>query len=166
MSELLDLDAPKYLQAASSSSNGRLLEHVDLTRLLLAGAATGEHRAEMGQFLTPAPVARFMAGLLDAAAPCVRLLDAGVGVGALSAAVVAELCARTESARALSVTAYELDADFLGHLDETLEACRLACDAAGIVFRPLRRSMSWSLSLWTSMVLIPIFGLRHDPHAP
>ena len=42
------------------------------------------HRAERGQFFTPAPIARYMASLLDAPASHgepVRLLDPGAGIG-------------------------------------------------------------------------------------
>src|SRR5580704_8139160 len=45
-------------------------------------------RSELGQFFTPAPVARFMASLLEVRSlPC-RLLDAGAGSGILTVAVV------------------------------------------------------------------------------
>ena len=43
----------------------------------------------MGQFMTPAPVARFMASLFRSRRLSLRVLDAGAGVGSLSAAIVA-----------------------------------------------------------------------------
>ena len=43
---------------------------------------------ELGQFLTPNPVAEFMASLFDIPRSEVHLLDAGAGAGALSAALV------------------------------------------------------------------------------
>ena len=42
---------------------------------------------ELGQFLTPNPVAEFMASLFEIHRTEVHLLDAGAGAGALSAAL-------------------------------------------------------------------------------
>ena len=43
---------------------------------------------ELGQFLTPSPVVEFMASLFEIHRSEVRLLDAGAGAGALSAALI------------------------------------------------------------------------------
>ncbi len=63
--------------------------------------------------MTPAPVARFMASLFNnlAGRDC-RLLDAGAGVGALTAAFVDRLCGQTQPPRRLVSTLYEIDAHF------------------------------------------------------
>jgi hypothetical protein len=44
-------------------------------------------RSELGQFFTPAPVAQFMASLLEVRSLPSRLLDAGAGSGILTVAV-------------------------------------------------------------------------------
>ena len=96
-------------------------------------------RAELGQFFTPAGVARFMASMLQARempADC-KILDPGGGGGVLTAAAVAELCGRPERSRpaALHATVWELDARFAGDLDRTFERCQAVCAKAGVAFR-------------------------------
>ena len=96
-------------------------------------------RAELGQFFTPAGVARFMASMLQARempADC-KVLDPGGGGGVLTAAAVAELCGRPERSRpaALHATVWELDARFAGDLDRTFERCQAVCAKAGVAFR-------------------------------
>jgi len=96
-------------------------------------------RAELGQFFTPAGVARFMASMLQAQempADC-KVLDPGGGGGVLTAAAVAELCGRPERSRpaALHATVWELDARFAGDLDRTFERCQAVCAKAGVAFR-------------------------------
>lgn len=71
------------------------------------GEATRAHQSALGQFMTPAPVARFMASLFrPAKGPC-RLLEPAAGLGALVAAV-AERWRAGELGR-LEITAHELD---------------------------------------------------------
>jgi adenine-specific DNA-methyltransferase len=45
-------------------------------------------RIEFGQFMTPGAVARFMAALFSECDGPVRLLDAGAGIGSLTAAFI------------------------------------------------------------------------------
>lgn len=54
---------------------------------------------ELGQFLTATPVADFMASMFDTLPSVVRLLDAGAGAGALTAAFVKRVCKREEGVR-------------------------------------------------------------------
>lgn len=89
---------------------------------------------ELGQFLTPTPVADFMASLLPLRSAPVHLLDAGAGRGALTAALVRRLCREDRKPSAISVTAYELDAALMPHLRATLSDCRVECQGAGIAF--------------------------------
>lgn len=76
------------------------------------------HRSTFGQFFTPAPVARFMASLVDVkkGRKPVQILDPGAGIGLLSAALLERLGSRG------SVTAYELEPTFQDGLRETLAA--------------------------------------------
>jgi adenine-specific DNA-methyltransferase len=83
--------------------------------------------------MTPVPVARLMASMFESRGTRVRLLDAGAGVGSLTAAFVAERCHQRD-VRSLDVTAYEIDPVLCEHLSETLRQCDEACIAAGITF--------------------------------
>jgi adenine-specific DNA-methyltransferase len=111
-----------------------LPEQVDLLRLHASRKLERSQKAEAGQFLTPAPLARFMASLLQAQSSSLRILDAGAGVGSLFAACVADLCMRKTPPKQIHVVAYEIDAKLIAPLQETLRLCRSACEQAGIVF--------------------------------
>lgn len=111
-----------------------LLEHLDALRLDACRQLAQGQRGELGQFLTPAPVARLMASMFEASGPVVSILDAGAGVGSLFAAAVSELCCRPEKPQAIHVVAYEIDPLLLTYLADTVEICRTACSHAGIVF--------------------------------
>jgi len=111
-----------------------LLEGVDLIRLDATRRLDESRRMEMGQFLTPAPVARFMASMFTTLGSVIRLLDAGAGVGSLSAAFIAEMCRSKRRPTELLVTAYEVDPVLLEYLRDTFKACRAECERAGIKF--------------------------------
>jgi adenine-specific DNA-methyltransferase len=100
--------------------------------------ATIEHprsrQEELGQFLTAAPVADFMASMFGPLPRTVRLLDAGAGAGSLTAAFVSRLCEKNEGVRAIEATLYELDPEILDALSATMQECRHRCAEAGIRF--------------------------------
>lgn len=80
--------------------------------------ATRSRQAQLGQFLTPATVARFMASMFDALPQGpLALLDAGAGAGALTQAFVARWRDNAAHGGSLEVSAYELD----DHIHRELE---------------------------------------------
>lgn len=91
-------------------------------------------RSKLGQFMTPPVVASFMAGLFGKLPRDVRLLDAGAGLGALTAAFVHEACSRRAKPRSIAVTAFEVDPALAASLEATLAACETECSVAGIAF--------------------------------
>lgn len=109
-----------------------LLEQTDFFRLDASRRLDPERRAEMGQFFTPAASARLMASMFENRVSSLRLLDAGAGVGSLTAAWIAEVCAREERPKEVEVTAYETEALFIDYLTDTLKACQRECERAGI----------------------------------
>jgi adenine-specific DNA-methyltransferase len=111
-----------------------LLEQVDFFRLDASRRLDPSSRAAKGQFLTPPPVARLMASMFEATSGSVRLLDAGAGVGSLTAAFVDEMCRRNSPPAEILVTAYEVDPFFIEYLNETFGLCRAACERQGIRF--------------------------------
>jgi adenine-specific DNA-methyltransferase len=111
-----------------------LLTAVDAIRSEAMRQLDARRRVLMGQFLTPASVARFMAEMVEGRKPILRILDPGAGVGSLSAALVAVLCRRSWRPDAITLTAYEIDPVLIGYLRSTLELCRMASEAAGIRF--------------------------------
>lgn len=89
---------------------------------------------ELGQFLTATPVADFMASMFGPLPKTVRLLDAGAGAGALTAAFVSRCCEKRGGVRAIEATLYEIDGEILGSLAATMRECERLCADAGIGF--------------------------------
>ena len=93
-----------------------------------------KRQGDLGQFLTAMPIATFMASAFGPLPQHVRLLDAGAGSGALTAAFVSRLCSRTDGVHAVQATLYELDPLIQDSLRETMLECRQTCFQAGIAF--------------------------------
>jgi len=91
-------------------------------------------RSALGQYLTPGPVAAFIASMFGTHRKAFRLLDPGAGVGSLTAAFVARAIDRQRRPEAISVTAYEIDVALADHLKRTMALCRDACTECGIEF--------------------------------
>lgn len=113
-----------------------LVESVDFFRLDANRKLDPERRSAMGQFMTPPATARLMASMFEAKHQSIRLLDAGAGVGSLTAAFVEEICGRPVKPKRIHVTAYEIDPPLAAYLTDTLRQCQRACEcpASGSVF--------------------------------
>ena len=75
-----------------------------------------------------------MASNFDVLPDKVRLLDAGAGMGALTAAFVMEACNRSKRPSSIDATVYEVDEQLAAILEETLLSCADICADAGIQF--------------------------------
>lgn len=124
----------KHLQRQDTRGPDSLLAAVDQTRRDVAQRLDARRRVLMGQFLTPASVAVFMAGMFEGRKPVLRVLDPGAGIGSLSAAFVAAMCRRPRRPEAIALTAYEIDPLLVGHLRATLDLCRAVSEEAGVRF--------------------------------
>lgn len=91
-------------------------------------------RSQKGQFFTPPLVARFMASLFQDPPQEVRLLDAGAGVGSLTAAFVENACCREARPNRIAVAAYENDPQIVDSLQTVLTDCEFKCKQYGIAF--------------------------------
>jgi adenine-specific DNA-methyltransferase len=100
----------------------------------VAGSAVRKRQSELGQFLTPAPVAEFMASLFGPLPKAVRLLDAGAGAGSLTSAFISRLCERNDRVHSVEATLYEIDPLIQTALAATMQACQRHCAEAGIRF--------------------------------
>lgn len=96
----------------------RRLQTVDSLRDEVSRRTSRAKKAALGQFMTPMPVASFMASLFapPTGKEC-QLLDPGAGIGSLTSAFLERWV--SHFAR-IDVTAYELDDDVRLHLTETL----------------------------------------------
>jgi adenine-specific DNA-methyltransferase len=97
-------------------------------------SATRKRQGALGQFLTPAPLADFMASLFAPLPNVVRLLDAGAGAGSLTSAFVSRLCEENEGVRAVEATLFEIDPFIQDALADAMKDCQRVCTEASIRF--------------------------------
>lgn len=111
-----------------------LIREVDFRRVEATAKLDSGRRSEMGQYMTPGPIAEFMAALLSHRPETLRILDAGAGIGSLSTACVAAACGWPTKPQRIEVTAYELDAGLAGYFEATMQDCAAVCEQHGIAF--------------------------------
>jgi adenine-specific DNA-methyltransferase len=112
-----------------------LLESLDLERLRISSTLEAARRDALGQFLTPAAVAKQIAAMSADLAGDVHLLDPGAGIGVLGASLVTRLLTQHSPPTSIALTAFEVDDTMLPSLKRTMEALVEICAAAGIPFR-------------------------------
>ncbi|WP_198135960.1 Eco57I restriction-modification methylase domain-containing protein [Roseiflexus castenholzii] len=110
-----------------------LLERVDFLRLEAHQKLTAD-RTEKGQFFTPQKIAQFMAHMFAERPSILKILDAGAGIGSLSAALVLEACQWNPKPSAITITAYEIDPTLTEYLHVTLGYCKEVCHQEEIRF--------------------------------
>lgn len=118
---------------AKADRGTELLDRVEFLRLDAARQLDRERQSQLGQFLTPALTARLMASMFEANST-VQLIDAGAGIGSLTAAFVEQVSGWQEAPKGVSVTAYEIDPNLLTYLRLTLDGCEEECSRLGITF--------------------------------
>lgn len=97
------------------------LDTADSVRREVAPHITKKRKSELGQFMTPASVARFMASMFPPSTlQTCRLVDAGAGVGALSCAFLDRWLTGGFGFKTVEATAYEVDETLRGHLKQHL----------------------------------------------
>ena len=89
-------------------------------------------RSDLGQYMTPVPIARFMASLFSDVSGDIRLLDPGAGVGSLTAAFVERICAATTKPLSVSLLTYEIEPILTTYLRNTLDEAVVQCRQAQI----------------------------------
>jgi adenine-specific DNA-methyltransferase len=102
--------------AATADQGVALLERPEAL-LRSASASPRQRKSQLGQFMTPPSVAEFMASLFVLQSTgAIRVLDAGAGQGALTAAFIE----RAEGAAQIAATAFEFDNQILPDLRANL----------------------------------------------
>ena len=109
-----------------------LTDSTDITRIHFSSKLNIKRRSELGQFLTPATIARFMAGQFSDLAGQIRLLDPGAGIGSLTTAFVERLLGSPNPVESCFITAYEVEPSFLSSLEQRLTECCVALEKKGI----------------------------------
>lgn len=101
-----------------------MLSTLERARLRVSQSTDEAKKARLGQFLTPESTAVFMASLFPPATGTCRLLDAGAGIGSLSAAFLERWQRGGFSFEQVALDAYELDPSLHLTLDATLSNYR------------------------------------------
>lgn len=89
-------------------------------------------RSRLGQYMTPAPIGRFMAAMFDDLGGRLRVLDPGAGVGSLTAAFVDHIREVDARPQDVSMFAYEIDPGLIEYLRATMHQAVSSCVGAGI----------------------------------
>ena len=96
-------------------------EMLDAVRKTVARRINPKRKAELGQFMTPATLSRFMASLFSRPTlQAAHLLDPGAGLGSLTGAFLDRFAARDSGLDSIRIAAYEIDPDLRTHLANTL----------------------------------------------
>ena len=117
----------------------KLLHTLDHIRKSFNDSTNRTGRAQIGQFLTPSAIARFMSSMCETFPQEVRILDPGAGAGVLFAELVDTLISRENRPLSIEVVAYETDSAILPFLKETVDRCETLCTSKGIRFRGIIR---------------------------
>ena len=107
-------------------------ETADFYRIAASLKLDPKRRSDLGQYLTPVPIGRFMASLFDAVSGEVRLLDPGAGVGSLSAAFIERCSYETKKPQSVSLACYEIEPVLIDYLESTLNEAKIQGQTAGI----------------------------------
>lgn len=83
-------------------------------------AKSDNHRRDHGLYLTPVPVADFMAERIRVSGDRLRLLDPAAGTGVLCCAAVEALAVREAAPTRVDVVAYEVDVELIAPLHAVL----------------------------------------------
>lgn len=128
-------------ETSFSSQDYRLLLSIpENLRVRFFASANPQQQKDLGQFLTPPHVADLMAGMFRISRKHIHLLDAGAGMGILSAAFIRRQLLGKNPPQRIEVTAYELDSALIPGIEETYEACRVACHKMGTEFFAIIRN--------------------------
>lgn len=111
-----------------------LLAVADDLRASFFSSDEASRQKALAQYLTPPHVADLMASMFRSHARHVHLLDAGAGMGILSAAYVKEQLRKKTPPEKINVVAYEVDPALIRGLEETYAACKRSCERRGVAF--------------------------------
>ena len=95
---------------------------IEQTRLAVSKDIDPKKKSKLGQYFTPASIARFMAEMFvkNEIGNC-RLLDAGAGIGSLSTAFLDRWTSGGLSFQRVELDVFEIDNSFKSYLTQTLE---------------------------------------------
>lgn len=133
------------------------LDAADRVRRKISPQIVPKRKAQLGQFMTPSSVARFMASMFPPSTlQTCQLLDAGAGVGALSCAFLDRWAAGGFGFKSVVATAYEIDDSLRAHLEQHLSNySRVTSQVIAGDYIELATSESLAVKHYTHVILNP-----------
>jgi adenine-specific DNA-methyltransferase len=124
-------------QWTPAAPDAELMDLVEAYRIDATRHLDPEAKGTLGQFMTPAPVATFMASLFQEPlqGETVDILDAGAGVGSLTAALIDRLCGLDSPPRSIKATLYEIDPLLAEYLQNSISVCQAICERSTTVLQ-------------------------------
>ncbi len=123
-----------------------LAETAELYRVDAGLRLDPKKRSALGQYMTPAPIGRFMANLFEHTSAEMRVLDPGAGVGSLTAALVERLCQNSQQPRSATFVCYEIEPLLISYLRNTLDQAAVQCGFSQIIVNGEIRETDFILS--------------------
>jgi len=121
----------RYLKTADGGDNFNLVQFASALQKKYESQESVKTRKQIGHYGTPGIIAEYMARMFSQIpTDTVRLLDAGAGVGILTAAVCDRI-AKLKSPRRVKAVLYENNGALIIFLRETLEATQKVLDMGG-----------------------------------
>lgn len=105
----LELLNKKLVCSELTTGEPSLLSAVEQKRIYVSRSTNAQKKSQLGQFLTPEKIAKFIASLFPAANGICRLLDAGAGIGSLSVAFIERWRAGGLHFKSVELNAFEID---------------------------------------------------------
>jgi len=96
------------------------VDFADRVGLVYSNSVTQNHKKKKGQFLTPAPIARFMGNMAESNKEHITILDPGCGIAILSSAIIESLTSSNSSLQSISLDVYEIDEEILPYTRSVL----------------------------------------------
>lgn len=129
---------------------------IDNRRIAIARATSTKRKSELGQFMTSTVIAKYMTSMFGSVAGAqIRLLDAGAGIGSLTAAFVER--AASEKVLSLYCESWELDSNLHEPLRKTLDACESLMHASSISYADSIEKEDF-ISAFTDVFFVNNFG--------
>ncbi|MDW1913490.1 modification methylase, partial [Vibrio sp. 707] len=101
----------------------------DVNRVEANGKLDEKLRGKLGQFMSSSAVSTLLADMFENVDGEHRLLDAGAGVGSLTAAFVERV---KNDATSIDSTCFELSSVMNHYLSDTLKHCSNTCESYGV----------------------------------
>jgi len=97
------------------------VDFADRVGLVYSNSVTQNHKKKKGQFLTPAPIARFMGNMAESNNEHITILDPGCGTAILSCAIIEKLVSSNSRLHSISLDVYEIDEEILPYTRKVLD---------------------------------------------